>query len=697
MTTLSSPTPNPATAELASEVPHTDSVASLPRKQRVSAKRAADWFWRQYQSGLTLRKPHAIQWVKVKSIMRGIHYFQVTRNGGWRPLKPPRGQLWATTKLMKPYFRHELGRLNSNVLGVTTRPARVDSDAILRADRAYNILTHWIEETEQQTVFDECNQDNLYEGMVGLHYYVDQVRQNVFTRPFPGSSMFPIPFDARSPREMDGLMHVGLVTEQWLEQQDEVFRMRNGKPPAKPMKRAAREMNTSLSADWPIIGSSSAEGGKLTGALAITVWMKPNDILQGGEYSFMLGDEMYRYHGATEKDSNPNLPFGRIPVEIMYYNKHPDDFWGYGFCEDLISSQMTMDRMITSYEQSAKSNRNINLYDTEAIQTDNVQISHDSWIPFQSSGLGSQQQPFLRIPPSQVGRDVDVLSGMVQQLADQAAGYRSNLIFGQAEGRNEGGPANQLLNANAQAPLVSTLSRIGIAYKNLYPRVLDLLKVAWPQNKSIRVAGPNNIGREIVITRDNMPASSDVLIDPVPFLPNGNNALANILFQLKQTPGQDGVLGSAVTDKEFLDSLQTMSLLPPKIDRTDDPGIRIQTRINRMINDGQTPGVRPANPGDDQDRMVFENHLLAMDLFRKAILDDKFEAYGQEVQQALIQEFQFHQGLTPAGFEHPQAFDDNAQDSDAQDLENFLSAQEADFNTAEGEILSEQLPPGLSP
>ena len=165
---------------------NTENVASLPKENKRSAKKMAKWFWEQYQNGLTLRRPHAISWIKVKSIMRGIHYFQISRDGAWRPLKAKPGQIWAAIPLMKPYYRQELGRLTSNVLGVTTKPARADSEAIQRSDRAYNILTHWLNEVQVPTFFDRAAQILLYEGMVG------------FSDPFPDQNSFPFPLMPRA-------------------------------------------------------------------------------------------------------------------------------------------------------------------------------------------------------------------------------------------------------------------------------------------------------------------------------------------------------------------------------------------------------------------------------------------------------------------------------------------------------------------
>jgi len=80
--------------QLTSEMPNTDSVASLPRKNRRSARKLAEFITEQYRLGLDLRAPHAVSWIKVKSIMRNVHYFKI-RNGVWWPLRKKPGQIRA--------------------------------------------------------------------------------------------------------------------------------------------------------------------------------------------------------------------------------------------------------------------------------------------------------------------------------------------------------------------------------------------------------------------------------------------------------------------------------------------------------------------------------------------------------------------------------------------------------------------------
>ncbi len=413
----------------------------------------------------------------------------------------------------------------------------------------------------------------------------------------------------------------------------------------------------------------------------------------------MLEDEIYRYRAGTDPETGKSLAMlgGKIPVELVYYTKQPDDWWGYGFCEELISMQLAANRQLTNVERSIKANRGITSFDSDAIDAKDVQSEEDAWVPFRSSSMGSSiKQPVFHIPPASVGPEVGGLLGLISEMSDEAAGYRSGIIFGQAEGRTESGPAVSTLNANAQSALVPVLSRIFKALGKTYPEVLNMLRNVWPPGKIVRTSGPNNVGKELAIQQDGIPWSSDVIIKPTPLLPNGTSTLANVLFQLKQMPGDDGTIGSAVGNKEFMESLQAMDLLPPKLSREDEPSARIQSRINRLINDGNQPGIPPADPTNPNERLALEDHTLAMQMIRKAILNDAWLIYSPEVQQALLQEFTFHKDLISEGFQHPNSFDDDIEQFDAVTLENYLAAAEQALDTTEGEFTDQGIPIGLT-
>lgn len=673
-------------------IANTDSPAGIPREDRVPASKMAQYIIRQHQNGMMLRKLHAISWMKVKSILRGIHYYSL-RGGVYHPLKQKQGQINSVIPIMKPLFRQELGRLNSNSLGVSTLPAAQDVDSIGKADRAYNMLTHWIEESRAPEFFDDANQKLLIEGMVGYHYTVDELLQQVFLSAVPASKLFPIPFDAKSELEMYGLMVVDFMSQQWLEQQDEETermisqQVQDGERPQGDTRKFRRMAALSgrtfsgMSLDFPMFGASIGEASRIKGALVRTVWMKPTQRTPNGEYMFMVEDQLFRYN-ATD-----GLTHGKVPVELVWYTKKPDDWWGDSFCEELIAPQHMANRQASNWEHQAKYNRSMFFYDPSAIDKDKVQIQDKGpFIPFQIQSYERKVPPIIPVPPVRVSRDVPALFALSRDIADNAAGYRSNILFGQAEGRNEGGPANQLLQQNAQATILPVLDRIYNALSRVYPAVLDLLHDVWPEDKQIRVSSPNNVGRMLKYIRDQRPWSQEVIIKPIPLLPNGRNTLTSMLMQLKQLPNEEGKQGGLVSDQKFLRSLRIQGLLPPGLEMEDESSNRIQSRINRLINDTIKPAVDPADPTNPDERLGLEDHREAVRQLRKAILDDTFMTYSPDVQRALVTEMRFHSDRLQETNAGPNAFDDDDELFDALQIEQYLSAAEADFETQEGEF-----------
>jgi len=150
-------------------------------------------------------------------------------------------------------------------------------------------------------------------------------------------------------------------------------------------------------------------------------------------------------------------------------------------------------------------------------------------------------------------------------------------------------------------------------------------------------------------------------------------------------PGPDGQMGTEVSSREFRQSLRRLNYLPPGISLADRADARIRTRINLLIGDTQKPAIGPAQGMND--RMVLEDHRLAVEMLKEVILDDSYLSFSPLVQKVLVAEFQFHRQLTIAGSEHPQAFDDDVQKLQSQQQEAFLSAAEADLDGQVGDFV----------
>lgn len=682
-------------SRMASGIPNIEQNAPIPKEHTRSATKIAQHIYQHYQNALPLRRSHALSWIKVSSIMHGYHYFR-TDGGVWRETPASRDprKVRCVVPVMKPRYRWEHGRVVSNQIGCTVTPTTGRGDqSFYRAEYGQATMNHWVEEScLDGYVKDDIAQHLLYYGMCGLYRYVDEMTGQVCMKSIPGPELFPYPYDARSAQQASGLMHVTLVSEDWLAMQDEMYERRTGQKPEKPMAKQSSGMRTGMYAGSPTIASGQMGGGTQSGALALTVWMKPNPINPRGERMFILNDELYGYVGDLSEFNDPSATYASLPTEIINYSKGPDDFWGSGFCEDLIAPQLEANRQMTIIVRSAIANKPQTYYDSDTVDNKMVQREDASFIPFQGSKAEiSNKPPVFHFPAAGFNRDTGTVLQLVDNYADKAVGYESRILFGEQEGRTEGGPATSLLNTNAQTPLQSMMGRLFEALKKSYPHILAMVKRTWPEEKQILVAGRQNMARTMNVARSQIPDSYEVRMVPTPLLPGGRNSMAQTLFAMRQMPSPEG--GFELNSREFRRSLTMLDMTPPGLDLSDPDEARISNRISLLINDGKQPGISPAD-GFNEGEQAIENHRLSVQMLREKILEPGYRMYSPMVKKALLAEYQFHYSLTTGATRHPDAFDNDIEEADAGMVTNYLSAAENDMDSMEGMMTINGVPLG---
>ncbi len=691
-----------ASAQLSS-FPNPDTAASLPRKEQIerqkSGKKTAKYLWDQYMKGLSLRRPHANSWIQVKSIMAGFHYYTMA-GGRWKVIPPdpdPR-KIRGVWPVMKALWRWEMGRLTSNQFGVSVRPISGRGRASFwRAEIGQSMMDSWIEEESIDDIFkDELHQMLTFYGMGVIERHIDTFHKQVRLTVLPGPDVFPIPHDAKTFKEADGIMHVQWVSEQWLEQQDEIAerkaRENEASPPEKKYARASNSQNLGMTINSSTLGQGGFVSRDGKGALAIRVWMKPTVLHPNGEYFFQLDKELYGYWNAPVEGVVSPIRRGKIPLEPIYYNKTPHDWWGYGFCEDLISMQLEANRQWSYLLRSARTNRSIVFYDNQAIDSKDVQTDVDQFIPFDSDMFDRAGKLIEHVPASGMNRDVAVVFEGVQRGADRAAGFESKIIFGQQEGRTEGGPATSLLAQNAQTPMEPVLRRIHGALKRMYPEVLQDLREIWPEEKQVRVGGIQGMGKQMTIKQAEIPMAEDVILSPTPMMAGGRNAMAQLLFGMRQLKGDDGN-SPMLKERELRRALQMLNMNPPGLELVDEAEQRILWRIEMLINDGKQPAIPPAGAESAREQ-VAEDHRKAVALLKEKVLGPGFQFYGPMVQQALLAEMKFHNQRMHGAMTGPDQFDDDIEAADAARMEREMDMMEQDFDFA-GQFAPEGQPLGL--
>jgi hypothetical protein len=673
-------------------IPSTDAVAELPRETRKEASRIAKFYYEQYRQAMSMRRPHALNWIKVLSILSGIHYFKISEGGQWIPLKKrdPR-QIRAFVPVLKPMMRWEHGRLSANQIGVTATPLTGrGAESFYDSQLAQDTLTGWLHEINVQAIDDLCNQYLTTYGGYALHVERSLFDRQAQLRVFPFCDLFPIPFDARTWDEMEGIGRVTTVSEGWLQTQDELYRKRHGKEPERPMAKVARGMSTMPTWNYSGFGSNLSWGSSFRGATAIWIWRKPGELTNGlGEHGFMLDDEL---HGFASYETPKHLPL--YPV---YYIKEPHDWWPSGFAEQIVPMQREINRQVTVALESGVINRGIVGFNSELIDANAIQDSVTGLVPFKQPGPEDKIPPLVKVDASPVGREIGGLIALMQDFARSAVGYDSGIIFGQQEGRTEGGPATSMLHTNAQAPLVPVLERKQSAYGRAYYDALDVIREVWPEEKKVKLIGPDNLARERLIARNKLPTSDNVLLTPLPMLPNGRMGMFQMLLALRNQPVEAGEQ-RIVQVHELRRCLHTLGLAPPGLDLFDKRERRIAWRIAQLINDGQQPAIAPAGQRSD-DMQGAEAHDLAVKMLQEVVLDPAFNLYAPPVRKALLAEMQFHVGRLPgvaaSGALRVDAFDDDDLRMDARQAENALEAMENDPNSLAGQFSPGGIPIGM--
>lgn len=677
----------------------TDTPAQLPELERSSAKRMAKYLWENYQEGLRLRQRHMFAWMKVKAIMSGLHYVRIGSTGTVEILRKKEGELRAVAPLMEPLYKWELGRLNSNQPGVSSTPKLgAGPEAFYKSDRAMAIMSNWTDEIDLASFFDRANQSLLYYGLVAYYRWIDRVARQVRLTPVPGPELIPVPYYATSFDEMDGIQRIQLVSEEWLETQDEARARELNDPGLPKMARKAAGQSLSMSGSFAGLASHHVFGGSFNGAVLINTWMKPNSVNSSGEWSLMVEEELFSYRTGKDENGRPKaMPHG-LPLEPVYYTKKPDDFWGNGLCEQLTGPQQEMNRQYTYLLKWIMKNKPLTAFDANAVNINDITSTESTLIPMSRLGYEAAGRiPLAHFPAQPISGDVGAVLGLVQTLARRAAGMESDVIFGQAEGRTEGGPATSIQERNANTPLQPVVDRQWRAFQNTYPHVLDMLHEVWPESKIVRSAGHLNLGREIAIKKEQMPVSTDVILTPTPMVAGGRNSILQLLFTLRGMPDDDGK-SALIKGREIRRALRMMNVNPPGVDIADEKEERIRSRIGLLINDGMEPAVPHAGTGQAP-WLIAEDHRDAVDILKEHILGPGFMHYSQKVQLALIGEMDFHRNLLagPDGnVRQPDKFDDDIEQDDAMRGERVLEAEENDMMTTTGQLSIDGVPIGLA-
>lgn len=674
--------------QLAGRIPSGQSLADQPEDVRADAKLIADWTIAHVQNARAERDWLERLWIRVESYMLGFHFFELDATGQWRSTPLKEGEVRATRQLMRSKFRRELGRFTENVLTVQALAASPNNpQSFYKARRAELIINAWQEETQFADTYEDWASQQLHYGLSALHYYKDPRSQQVLSEAWSAVELYPIPWDARKDNQLQGLCRSKPMSKAWIEEfLGPIAAQKAGK------MRVGRRAGNFL--------SGAGVGGKTTDEQAgqVTwVWILPTSRTQNGQHYILVEDEMFAYVDKADPDNGiePPLRNGRFPVQLSRYSKQQDNWYGMGLLPTLIGAQAEADRQMSTIVRSSALSSGMLFINEAVLNMADVQDADQTVIAYDEGAYDAHEEFFRVIPPIPVSRDVGAVLALSTENADLAAGHESDIIRGKAEGRVESGPAARLLNVNAQAPIAPVLGTMYRGLRQHYGDVLDMTGEVWPDEKLVRVVGRYDVVDEMMIRREEVPASADVVFRPAPLLPAGRTEMFNLLLQLRQTPADDGK--PEISSAEFRRGLAAIGMSPPGLELASAKDQRIRQRVGELFGDGKTPGASFSDAVSEVSLKLEDPDALGAALIDFMLQPGFNSVASPQVQAAFLQALQLVRTLKLGDPSATQGFDDNLdiRAHDALKSEEFLDAAEQNPETLDGQMVVDGLPLGV--
>lgn len=670
---------------LPNAVPSSNDLTAQPREVRLEADKIVKWTKSHIENTITQREYLERAWTKVDWYMAGFHYFAMDATGHVRVVPRKENEVRATWPLMRSHYRRELGRFTDNVLTVHGYPRNTKNpQAFYKAQSAELMLNHWIDETQFAEVFEDWSSKQIYYGLSALYWYKDEFRRQVRAEAWQAREVFPIPWNAARDCNLEGLARVKRMTREWLLQH-------LGPRAAAKAGRVSSGLGVGMSPAMGGGGAGVGWSGKYESAADVFwVWLLPTREIPTGISYIMVEDELFAYNATSTALRN-----GQLPVQLSRYSTQQGSWYGMGMLPTLIGAQGEADRQISEIARGSRFKNGLMIFDSEALRESDLKDYNRDHIPSESGAYGAEKPPYFFIPPTPRTKDIDITLQMAMESGRIASGHESDILLGKAEGRVESGPLGQILTANAQAPIAPTLSTMYRGLTHAYADILDMCAEVWPEDKRIHIIGRYDLAEELVLSAENRPRSSDVILRPGALLPSGRTESANLLFKLRAVVGDDRK--PEISSEEFRRGLAALHLSPPGVELTGAKDQRVAQRVAALYNDGRTPGGFFNDPADRALLKLEDVHALHKALTDVILDPAKMAVASPAVKRAFLMALKDIRSLM-LGDPASDGFDLNL-DMDAYDArrgEEYMDALEQNPETDEGMFSYQGIPIGVS-
>lgn len=592
---------------VANTVPTSASEVLPPERVRMDVTKLGRWIRDCTEDTLRSRAPIELDWIKIKWILSGFHYFivdpltgTVLHDYGAEEANADQ-DIRAYTNLMLNRYKRELGRRNTVSLAIN--PAALnftDPDAVKHEKRARLGLADWQEKENFYATFDEFNQMVLRMGLAAFLPEPSWDGKTAKVWAIPGADLFPLPSTNASMVNGQGIAYRKFLAEAWLEQS-----VSEGKLHPDVLTQIGKHvMEDRISS--PFLGGTTVGYHKpeIKGAIGYFFYLYPSREYPEGLHGLEIGDKIYAIH-INQKTGNPGLPIGGPPIPV-WDTKIDCDWYPQSFCAPLIGLNLEDDRQLSNEIAMSEVAR----HGGWTIAPENLFSRNDfsqtfgGLVTYKTNELGMDNKlPIENIAPPVMRGETSIVGNRIAREADETASHYA-VNRGEAPGRIEGDPAVQRLLAQTDLPNEPYLNRLRWALIEVHRKVLDIMAVTWTADKWISVMGPFDRPQQMRVLKGEMPSTEHVRLTMGPLVPGSRLETIGMLNMLRKN--QD------IDTYEYRRGLSANGFTPRGIELEDPEMQFAMEKVLWIYNDGVRP--RPWPAGDDFD---LEPHAKVVEVIRK--------------------------------------------------------------------------------
>lgn len=587
--------------QISTEIPVSTNEMMPPEKDRLDVTELGKWVKNNIDVTMKMRRSIELDWLKIRYILSGYHYFAVNPfTGTIDPLPPDDDEVRAHVNLMLNRYRRELGRRLSVATDITTIPKSMRTPgASYLAKSAMLALEEWRTEEEFDLIYDRATQIVLRMGGVG--YLVEPSWDNKTAKlhTIPPCDLFPLPTLASSDDQAAGIVYRKFLSEAWIEES-----VKEGKLDAAALTMINKHTTQDRVGSPFVSGAMGFSQASLKGAVGFFFYLKPGRQYPEGLHGLAIDDKVFSIY-VNERTGRPGLPVGGEPIFVRD-TEIDSDWYPQSFCAPLISLNLEGNRQLSNEIATSEINRHggWTMVPEGMIAFNDMHQEYGGFIPYKDEQLGlDKRSPFFTVSPPRIGPESSLVSARIEREADETASH-FGVSRGEAPGRIEGDPALQRLLAQTEMPNEPYFRRSRVAFVKIFSRIMDVLSGTWEKDKWLSVVGHLNHPQEMVLGQREMPSSKHVKIMIGPLVPGSRQGTLQMLVMLLK-------LGR-ITPQQFGRALVANGIQPTGVDLDDKDEIYAMGKTLILYNDGQKPGDFPR--GDD---FAMEPHETVVRVMRE--------------------------------------------------------------------------------